>query len=452
MTVDLELLSARVWNPDIRPLVDEALRCYNAGAVRSCIVATWAAVSADIIAKLVGLADEGHAQADEFRASVEKAQQAGLSGDGVREMQSIERALIDRAMDFELIDSIEAREMRRIQEDRNLCAHPSLRAEGQAYEPHAEVARGHLAVALTALLVNPPTQGRPLVAEFCTYMSDPLFVESKRQIRARFFDRARVATRRSIIAVAAKSALLHVDPPDVTVPSADLARRMVFALRAFAEADHEAIRMGVSALRDRFSRADVTQHLGTLALMAHDAYYWEVVDAAVADRLQNFIADPDTPMNNVLAMVLGTVTSREARNRLPALVQRFEQLSPEERQYVVNVAGPDEYFVDSIITLMAEAWNFRVAEQAGYLLVAHARYLSVETLERALAVWFDNYECRKAARMPGYAVLLYEGTAHLGRSRQTPFTEFVARCKQARLDEQDKDDFYDYPALAALLA
>ncbi|RUQ02722.1 hypothetical protein D8M34_17780, partial [Microbacterium sp. HSID17254] len=104
---DLETLIAQVWSPDVRPLAQEAGRCYNAGAIRSCIAATWSAVGADIIGKLVRLADEGDAQAQQFRHKVETAREHGLRPEGVTAMQRIEGMLVDEAVKFELIDTID---------------------------------------------------------------------------------------------------------------------------------------------------------------------------------------------------------------------------------------------------------------------------------------------------------------------------------------------------------
>lgn len=89
-------------------------------------------------------------------------------------------------MEFELIDSIGSRELERIREDRNLCAHPSLRMLGDVYEPRPEVARGHLAVALTTLLTHPPTQGRKVLDEFGAYICDPFFVPTHPHMQATF--------------------------------------------------------------------------------------------------------------------------------------------------------------------------------------------------------------------------------------------------------------------------
>ncbi|MGB8947030.1 MAG: hypothetical protein WCD21_43390 [Streptomyces sp.] len=48
--IDLEERVNRVFNPDLRPLVREAYRCYASGSARGAIVLTWTAVCADLIA------------------------------------------------------------------------------------------------------------------------------------------------------------------------------------------------------------------------------------------------------------------------------------------------------------------------------------------------------------------------------------------------------------------
>jgi hypothetical protein len=157
-----------VLSPDVRPLAEEAWRCYNAGATRACIAATWTAVTADIITKLVRMADDGDNQAVPFRAALTSAQDNGLNKDGVRAMQDIEAPLLTRAAEVELIDAIGIRELERVREDRNLCVHPSLRTLDTVYQPRPEAARAHLAIALTTLFIHPPTQGRRLLEEFKT--------------------------------------------------------------------------------------------------------------------------------------------------------------------------------------------------------------------------------------------------------------------------------------------
>lgn len=112
---EIESLLANVWNPGTRPFVDEAWRSYNAGAIRASIVATWTAVTADIIAKIGNLADDGDAAAQAFSADVDNAQRQGLKSEGVRAMQQIESALLAQALKFEFIDAIDHRSLERIQ-------------------------------------------------------------------------------------------------------------------------------------------------------------------------------------------------------------------------------------------------------------------------------------------------------------------------------------------------
>ncbi|GAA3752947.1 hypothetical protein GCM10022225_42060 [Plantactinospora mayteni] len=202
---------------------------------------TWIVVTADIITKLTRLADDGDNAAVPFRDEFARAQAKGLTREGVRAMQTIEATLLDKAASLELIDSIGVRELERIREDRNLCVHPSLRGHGDVYEPRSEVARGHLAVALTMLLTHPPIQGGKVLEASTAYICDPLSVPTLPQIQATFFDRVRVATRRTLARFAAKHAVLEIDPGG-QLPAAERADRMAAALRAFAERDRELVR------------------------------------------------------------------------------------------------------------------------------------------------------------------------------------------------------------------
>ncbi|MGW4528890.1 hypothetical protein [Amycolatopsis sp. NPDC004378] len=450
MAVDLETLVAQVWSPDVRPLAEEAWRCYNAGAIRASIAATWSAVSADIIVKLVRLADEGDAGAQVFRKEVTAAQEQGLKPDGVRAMQKIEASLVDKAVEFELIDTIGKRELDRIREDRHLCAHPSLRLGGEVYDPRPEAARGHLAIALSTLLVHPPTQGRKLVEEFKNFICDPLFASSPSHIRATFHDRVRPATRRSIIKIAARAAMLELDP-DGRMPADAHADRMAFALRAFAEVDRDAVRDAVGEARERLRVHDVAIQLRTLVRLADDDYFWTSVDLSLATHFQALLNVPITagqwdPLPPDVASRLAVVGSGYARERLPGLTGRFDQLNDFHRQQVV-AARPCEFFVPKVIEMLRMAGSWRTGEQVGRLLVQHAGFLSLDALGAALTAWFDNSQCRDAAEMPGLAVQLVHATAHLGAARGPLFADFVAKCEAAA----GTGEYYSYPDLKSAL-
>ncbi|MGW2214131.1 hypothetical protein ACWCSD_04015 [Nonomuraea sp. NPDC001684] len=446
VVADVESLIGQVWSPDVRPLVEEAWRCYNAGAIRACITTTWSAVTADIITKLVRLADDGDGQAVSFRAALADAQKKGLSKDGVRAMQNIEASLLDKAVEFELIDSIGSRELERIREDRNLCAHPSLRTLGDVYEPRPEIARGHLAVALATLLTHPPTQGRKVLDEFSTYICDPFFVPTHPHMQATFFDRVRSATRKTLIGFAAKHALLELDPGG-RLPAAEHSDRMALALIAFAQRDRELVSSAVSAQSERFQVLEGAAQLRALVRLGDQDFFWSMVDQGLATRLQEMVAKLPTAagwesLPPATASAFAVVRSPYARERMSGLETRFTELPWTHRLGVASV-HPDPYFVPTAIQFIEEAGNWRSGEQAGRMLVQHAPFLTIETLREALNGWLENTDCRTAADMPQLAVLLFHRTSHLGPQRAPVFGEFLTNVRAL----EGESDYYSYPAL-----
>lgn len=217
---ELEILLTQVWNPEVRPLVEEAWRSYNAGAIRASVAATWTAVTADTISKLVFLADEGDPNAVAFRSELAAAQAKGLTQDGVRAMQAIEAGLLAKAVNFELIDPIDERELERIREDRNLCVHPSLRSFSEVYEPPSR-SRPHTSGNRPGYAAHPPAYSRRKgdrgIPELHMY---PSFVPAIAHIQTTFFDRVRSAARNNIAKIAAKHALRELDlMADCQLPS-----------------------------------------------------------------------------------------------------------------------------------------------------------------------------------------------------------------------------------------
>ncbi|WP_280388086.1 hypothetical protein [Nocardia wallacei] len=444
---DLETLIAQVWNPEVRSLAEEAWRCYNAGAIRACIATTWAAITADIITKLVQLADAGDQQAVDFRDGLDSARQKGLTQDGVRAMQQIENGLLGTAVRFELIDTIGERELTRIREDRNLSVHPSLRTLDDVYQPRPEVARGHLAVALTNLLIHPPVQGRKVVEEFATYVCDPYFVASTPHIQAAFYDRVRAAARTNLVKFAAKHALLELDPAG-RMSAIDHADRMAVALDAFAQRDRELVRAVMSKFTDRFQTLDgATQLRALIRLGAHD-YFWDVLDQPLVTRLENMIYAriPDSEWDQLpgdVAAAMALARSPFVRQQLPELEVRLSALQPMHRMSVLTSADPDPYFVSAVLQSLRDAWSYRAAEQVGRLLVQYARFLNNGELRAALSAWSGNAQCRQAIDMLGLAVQLFHGTGQLGDSRGALFREFL----EAVRAEEDETSYYTYADL-----
>lgn len=154
---DLDELVLLCRDERAKAYLREAVASYRVGAFRAAIVATWIAVCFDFIEKLQELALAGDKEAEEQVVKLEKIRSSG----DITSALKFERGLLTVARDkFEFISPLEFIDLEHLQEDRNRCAHPSLIAEGQAYNPSAELARFHISSAVRKVLQHPPAQGK----------------------------------------------------------------------------------------------------------------------------------------------------------------------------------------------------------------------------------------------------------------------------------------------------
>ena len=137
-----EALAVRVWHPDVRPFVDEALWCHDAGAQRAAVVATWGAVVIDLVEKIERLASDG---SDTTAVAANRVGQCRALGDAnpgaIRQMQETESQLLAVAVELEILDPIERELLERLREERHRCARPGLLRGGGFYRPPADAFR-----------------------------------------------------------------------------------------------------------------------------------------------------------------------------------------------------------------------------------------------------------------------------------------------------------------------
>lgn len=173
---DLDELILKCRDKKALQYIREAVSCYKSGAFRSAIVSTWIAVSFDIIDKLKELALTGDKEAEKQLEEFEKARKAG----NITEALKFEREIIKVAKDkLELISPIEFLDLVRLQEDRNRCAHPSMTADGEVFNPPAELARVHIRTAVESLLQYPAAQGKYALDKLLSEVSSVYFPETE---------------------------------------------------------------------------------------------------------------------------------------------------------------------------------------------------------------------------------------------------------------------------------
>lgn len=137
--------------------INEAINSYKAGCFRASIVASWIALVYDFIGKLRELSLYGEQNAKSLYEKIERYRKSS----DVRGSLAFERDILDKMLnEFELLSPVEYRELQRLNDDRNLCAHPSLSDEGIPYQVSSEIARYHIRNVITYVLSRPPVQGK----------------------------------------------------------------------------------------------------------------------------------------------------------------------------------------------------------------------------------------------------------------------------------------------------
>lgn len=134
----------------------EAIKCYKGGGFRSCIVATWIALVYDFIGKLHELSVDD----ENAKTLFNKLEEYRISNN-INGILEFERKLLDTMKNYyALLSPVEYNDLKRLNEDRNLCAHPSLIDETTPFQATPEIARYHLRNVIEFVLSKPPVQGK----------------------------------------------------------------------------------------------------------------------------------------------------------------------------------------------------------------------------------------------------------------------------------------------------
>lgn len=207
---DLDELLLRCRTPQSKAFLAEAIACYRAGAYRSAIISTWIAVVFDLISKFKELALTGDLAAQKAVDDIERM----YLTDDISAALRFERNVLEQAREpFQLISYIEQEDLQRLFNDRNRCAHPSLRSLEEPYQPSGELVRAHIYNAVVALLQHPPVQGRKALQTIIEAIESDMFPTQVDRALEQYFKhsplaRARPTLIKDVIVVLTKQLLL----------------------------------------------------------------------------------------------------------------------------------------------------------------------------------------------------------------------------------------------------
>ncbi len=365
---DLDEAILRCYNKNSAEYLREAIACYRAGAYRSAIVTTWNCVFFDIMEKLRELSLSGDPVSSKQVADFEAATERG----DVAKLLSMEKQILDVARtDLEFFGEVELLDLKRIQEDRNRCAHPSVNVSGEIFHPSPDLARSHIVHAIDHLLSFPPSHGKNALNRLLDDVRSDFFPTTVQKalevLQHSPLARARKSLVRNFLIVLLKGV---ANDPDYKFTS-----RATCAIKAYAKINHqifhETMRSEVTKIVRGLTDSEID---GALKILRIDALAWDGLAPDQRNRLVGFF-------ENLRGYNLDSINDTCQIKELEEAANRCSmRLSVEDiRENLWFIVPP--VIVDRLIHLYAVAHNF---DQAN--IVAKTLIENVSDLTEANAV------------------------------------------------------------------
>jgi len=369
---DLDELTLKCRDDKARKYIREAVSCYKSGAFRSAIVSTWIAVSFDIIDKLKELALTGDKEAEKQLEEFEKARKAG----DISKALKFEKEILEIARDkLELISHIEFMDLGRLQEDRNRCAHPSMTADGDIFNPPAELARVHIRTAVESLLQYPPAQGKYALEKLLADVNSDYFPTTEEKaitaLKNSPLTKPRESLVRNFVIVLLKKLINEIEDYKER-------KRCISALRA-TKAMHGGI--FEATISDKISEllrslTDENFHK-IIPIVRSYSEFWEYTDDDVRQKIINFTEM--LPPENIddLDYLLDFKPLEEAATKR-ARKATFNELKDTAFFYLHSILA------DRIIDLYLKSKTYDQANTRGALIASYASDYTPEQVERII--------------------------------------------------------------------
>lgn len=164
----IENISKDIHSPKTSKYFEEVISSYQNGNYRSAVVMLWSVAVCDIVHKLQNLVDiYNDAIAKQILDEMSAAQEANPTS-SAWEMSLFEEVF----KKTELLDSPEIENLRSLQKQRHLSAHPILNRDRELHSPNKDTTRALLRNTLEGLLVKPPFYTNKIITELLTDLTE----------------------------------------------------------------------------------------------------------------------------------------------------------------------------------------------------------------------------------------------------------------------------------------
>lgn len=196
----LEKISESIHYGKTKRYFEEVLSSYHNKNYRSSVVMLWSVAVCDIVYKLQSLIDlYDDASAKEILRDLTAIQE------GDSKSAAWEVKLIDEVFGkTNLLDSSEYENLKYLQKQRHLSAHPVLNADRELHSPNKETVRSLLRNTLEGLLIKPPFYTQHILKEILSDLEESASVlnnraKVKKYVESRYFSRTTVPVELNLI-------------------------------------------------------------------------------------------------------------------------------------------------------------------------------------------------------------------------------------------------------------
>lgn len=365
MLTDLDELVLNCEDPRSRQYIEEAVKCYKAGAYRSSVVACWIAVAFDLVDKIRELSASGDKEAQKEITRFEAIQKAHNLPNAL----AFEKDLPLMAKEkFEFISHIEYLDIVRLVEDRNRCAHPSHVSDNQVFSASAELARLHIFNAVNYVLSRPAAQGKAALERVLNDVESKFFPNNAEDVVTLFgagpLKRSRGSLYNNLLKILIKTVLGETDAPKFNKSTLALSAIKTLHPDLWDKFFSDCVKKTVEHIRteDDLCRAVVTIiRLGKLGL-------WDALPKPEQLRIATFVQNAPPKLFADLDWVF--LTDSPPLGLVIATEKRIKSATFDELNKVDWFVTPPSV-IDRLIAIYSNSASFATANTYGRTLRQH---------------------------------------------------------------------------------
>jgi len=439
---DIDVLALSVRDRESRRLIEEAFAAYRGGALRSAIMSVWIAVVHDVFSKARELASQGDPSSAEFVTKLDNA----IEHKNIVQMQGLEREVLDTAKnELQLVTPYEYEALKRIQDDRHLCAHPAFITEDELFQPSPDLVRSHLVHALQCLLIHAPLQGKSALNRFKADILSLSFPSTQEGIRtfvsAKYLNRSKDALVSNLIKVLIKSPFLPGEGELLKKK-----RQLAWTLsevatkktRIFEDVSRPFVAQFFDGVPDELL-------LNICAFIGSEPQIWSWLSEPVKLRLVRLIEE--CSLDDLKSCLV--FDSFSVPELADALLAKFLSYGSAERVQLLS-DNPRKEFVPIGIEIFASAGSYRDAERLGQsVIIPLAPHFETDDIAKLLQAVLGNSQLSYASGTSDVLLEVYKLTASLLPVTRDHWRQFVDEMTAQHGGKTDNP--YSYPSIRAKL-